>query len=377
MRLVFAFLALVFSDVGAFAQEPAKRARGYPPEMETTQAEVYKTVGDVKLSLWIYTPEGHKPGDGRAAIVFFFGGGWRNGSPKQFEPQCKYLASRGMVAIAADYRVASRHNVKAKECVADAKSAVRWIRRHAASLGIDPNRLAAGGGSAGGHLAACTGIVPGFDEASEDASVSSIPNALVLFNPAVLLATVEGQRPLNPERAGDILERIGVEPAQLSPYHHVKAESPPTIIFHGQDDATVPYRTVELFAEAMEKAGAPCKLVGYEGQGHGFFNYGRGDNAMYRRTLAAMDEFLTELAYLGPRPGSLIPESQALPTTPILHHSIAPPRSIGAKKRGSRSLTGSFLTTTRTAPFAGVISHPQRLAQTWVSSAPKKKIIDE
>jgi acetyl esterase/lipase len=286
----------------AFAQERKKRQpdRAYPPQMETTQVEVYKTIGEVTLNLWVYSPEGHKPGDRRAAIVFFFGGGWTGGSPKQFEQHCRYLASRDMVAMAADYRVASRHGVKAKDCVADAKSAVRWIRKHADSLGVDPERIAAGGGSAGGHLAACTGVIPGFDESSEEAAVSSVPNALVLFNPAVVLAPVEGQRPLNAGRGGDIRERMGVDPAQLSPYHHVKGNAPPTIIFHGKDDSTVPYRTVELFAEAMETAGARCKLAGYEGQGHGFFNYGRGDNAMYRHTLKAMDEFLTELGYLAP-----------------------------------------------------------------------------
>jgi acetyl esterase/lipase len=255
-------------------------------------------VGDVELRLWIYTPEGHKAGDARPAIVFFFGGGWRSGTPKQFEPHCKYLASRGMAAMAADYRVASRHDVKAKECVSDAKSAVRWIRRNAASLGIDPDRIAAGGGSAGGHLAACTGVVPGFEESTEDASVSSVPSALVLFNPALVLTPAEGRPGLNPDRVNDIRERMGVDPLQLSPYHHVNAGAPPTIIFHGRNDTTVPYRTAELFAAAMEKAGARCKLVGYEGQGHGFFNYGRGDGAMYRQTLEEMDAFLAELGYL-------------------------------------------------------------------------------
>ena len=87
---------------------------------------------------------------------------------------------------------ASRNQVKAVSCVADAKSAIRYVRQNAARLGVDPNRLAAGGGSAGGHLAACTGVIQGFDEAGEDTSISSVPNALALFNPAVALAPVDG-----------------------------------------------------------------------------------------------------------------------------------------------------------------------------------------
>jgi acetyl esterase/lipase len=91
---------------------------------------------------------------------------------------------------------------------------------------------------------------------------------------------------------------MGVDPVEVSPYHHVEAGAPPTIIFHGRGDTTVPYRTVELFTEKMKAAGARCTLVGYDDQRHGFFNHGRGDGAMYRATVKAMDEFLAELDYL-------------------------------------------------------------------------------
>ena len=124
-------------------------------------AEVYKTVGDVKLMIYRFTPAGHKPGDKRAAAVFFFGGGWNGGTPKQFEAHSRYLASRGMVAFVADYRVKSRQKTDPFACVEDAKAAVRYLRGHAAELGVDPERIAVGGGSAGGHLAACTGILEG------------------------------------------------------------------------------------------------------------------------------------------------------------------------------------------------------------------------
>jgi dipeptidyl aminopeptidase/acylaminoacyl peptidase len=91
---------------------------------------------------------------------------------------------------------------------------------------------------------------------------------------------------------------MGTEPRNLSPVHHVKAGVPPTIIFHGKSDQTVPFTTAEAFANAMKKAGNRCELVGYEGQGHGFFNYGRGDSRYYRETLAAADKFLVSLKYL-------------------------------------------------------------------------------
>ncbi|MSU48080.1 MAG: alpha/beta hydrolase [Opitutus sp.] len=277
---------------------PAFAALAYPPAFQGARAETYKTIGDTKLSLYIFEPAGPVQKN-RPAIVFFFGGGWTNGSPTQFEQHCRALAARGMVAITADYRVGSRHQVKPTACVADAKSALRWVRANAARLGVDPQRIAAGGGSAGGHLAAAIATVPGFDEPTEDAKISSMPNALVLFNPALVLAPLAGLEIKDFEsRVG--AERMGTDPRNLSPVHHVKRGAPPTIIFHGRADTTVPYATAEAFTSAMKKAGNRCELVGTEGAQHGFFNYGRGDGSDYRATLAATDAFLVSLGWLRP-----------------------------------------------------------------------------
>lgn len=268
---------------------PRLAAQGlpYPPEMAGTRAEVYKTIGDTMLRLYIFDPP-DGPVQGRAAIVFFFGGGWRAGSPQQFEMQCRHLASRGIVAITADYRVESRHKARVVDCVRDAKSAIRWVRQNARRLGIDPDRIAAGGGSAGGHLAAAAGLIEGLDEPGEDTRVSSRPNALVLFNPVVAF----------PLEVVGIRERAGIAVEKVSPHEHVRRGAPPTIIFHGKADTTVPYATVELFTKKMSEAGNRCELVGFEGEQHGFFNYGRNGNRRYQETLAKADEFLVSLGYL-------------------------------------------------------------------------------
>lgn len=274
-------------------------AQPYPPKFDGARVETYKQVGDVTLSVHIFEPTGPAKTN-RPAIVFFFGGGWTNGSPTQFERQCRYLATRGMVAIAADYRVASRHQVKPTACVADAKSAMRWVRANATGLGIDPKRIAAGGGSAGGHLAAATATVPGFDDPKDDLKVNAVPNALVLFNPALVLDTLDGLDMKGFEsRVG--ADRMGTDPRNLSPAHHVKRGLPPTIIFHGRADTTVPYSTAEAFTNLMTKAGNRCELHGYDGQAHGFFNYGRA-GGYYDQTIAAMDKFLVSLGWITASP---------------------------------------------------------------------------
>ena len=260
-------------------------ARAPYPNVQDARVEVYRKIGSRELKLWIFgeaDPQSPKP-----AIVFFFGGGWNSGSPAQFEDQARHFAKCGMIAITADYRVKSRDGVKVVECVKDAKAAIAWVRENARRLGIDPNRIAASGGSAGGHLAAATGTISGFGSDER-------PNALILFNPGCTLAPIEGG-PAPADRDRQLhTERFGVDAQVISPAHHIGLHTPPTLILHGKADTTVPYASVVAFESVMKKAGRPCKLVGYEGAGHGFFNGGEG----YIKTLAEADAFLLELGWL-------------------------------------------------------------------------------
>lgn len=260
---------------------PALTHDGPPPDRKVTYKEDPK--GD--LQLHIFEPEGLKTTDQRPAIVFFFGGGWNSGSPSQFYPFAKHLAEQGMVAIAADYRTKKSHGTSPVECVKDGKSAVRWIRQHATELGIDPARIAAGGGSAGGHVAAATAHSPGFEEEGEDHSVSSRPDALVLFNPVL----DNGPGEYGHGRVKKIWKAF-------SPAHNVRKGAPPAVLFLGTKDNLIPVATLERYKEKMEKAGTRCELHLYEGQAHGFFNKGRGDS--YPKILTQMDAFLRDLGYL-------------------------------------------------------------------------------
>ena len=288
--LLLVLACAVGASVSPAAPASAKAA-GHPPTITGTNVETYRKIGGTELKLWIFNPatKSEKP---LPCIVFFFGGGWSSGTPAQFEPQSRHLASRGMIAIVADYRVKSRQNALPADCVSDAKACVRWVRANASRLGIDPMRIAVGGGSAGGHLAAAVATVPGLDSATDDKTVSCLPNALILFNPGTVMAPFPGLE-LKGFGAGLDKARFGCEPTEISPIHHVKKGLPPTIIFHGKADTTVPYATVEKFTEVMKAAGNRCELIGYEGQPHGFFN-----KAKYPETLEATDGFLVSLGYL-------------------------------------------------------------------------------
>ena len=259
-----------------------------PLTLEAAIPYVYKSVGDANLRLHVYGA-GRRSAASSPAIVFFFGGGWTIGSVLHFVSQAKHFAQRGMVAIVADYRVFTRHQSTAFQSMADAKSAIRWVRGHAKELGVDVNRIAAAGGSSGGHIALSTAVFDTFDEASEDQSVSSKPNALVLFNPGVDTTDTPTHK-----TSDDLKARFGSRAREGSPIHHLKAGLPPTLILHGRNDRTVAYADVERFCGESERLGNRCQLVGYEGAGHAFFN----QEKWYWETLHEADGFLTRLGYL-------------------------------------------------------------------------------
>lgn len=271
------------------AKEVQKKKRAAMPK--SAETHIYKTVNDVKLSLYLFKPEDHEAQDQRPAIVFFHGGGWKGGSPSAFIPQCEHLAGRGMVAITVEYRVSSRHDVTPADCVEDAKTAMRWVRANANKLGINPNRIASGGGSAGGHLAACTALIADYN-ATDDPKISAAPNAMVLFNPALALAPHEGLSDIANAHLAARSKGSKVSPKKISPLSHVKKKQAPCLILFGTDDRLL--EGAEVFEHYSQEAGNTCELVTYEGAGHGFFNSGK----FRELTMKEMDQFLVDLGWL-------------------------------------------------------------------------------
>ena len=255
------------------------------PEVIASNAVVYKTIGDVALNLHVYNPKNFDEKKIHNAIIFFHGGGWNNGSHKAFKRQSMYFASRGMVAISAEYRLKNTHGTTPYDAVEDAKSAIRFVRKHAKELKINPNTITAAGGSAGGHLAASCGLLKMWDNSSEELSISSKPNALVLLNPVL---------DLGPDRFAH--KRFGNDYKSLSPIHNISKNVPPTIILVGTEDRILPVPIVKDFKSRMESFGNRCDVVLYEGQGHAFF--AKPPIKYFIETTDEIDRFLVSLGYL-------------------------------------------------------------------------------
>ena len=254
-------------------------AQGPAPDRVITYKEVH---GD-DLVLDVFLPDGWSASDRRPGMVLFFGGGWVGGDTAQFYPQARHLANLGIVAISAQYRTRNSHGTDPFTAVADGKSAMRWVRSHAAELGVDPGRILASGRSAGGHVAACSVMVDGFDDPGDDLTVSPVPQALILFNP--VLDTTE---------RGYGTEKVGERKTEASPTHLVRAGLPPTLVLHGTTDTVVPHENAERFCRLMTAAGNRCELESYEGQIHGFFQHERGEE-FFLKALHRTERFLRAL----------------------------------------------------------------------------------
>jgi len=295
MQKFLIILSLLTLSINSTAQETQKNAQA----PDGGEAHIYKIVGKVKLPLYVFNPKNHKNKEKIPAAVFFHGGSWNGGSPAKFEPHCKYLAERGMVAITVEYRVKTRQNAKIEDCIEDAKSAMRWVRANAGKLGIDPNRIASGGGSAGGHLAACVAVIDGCNAKLDNLKVSPKPNAMVLFNPALAIAKSKHFTEAINRRLGrskKLSDRSRGPLEEISPLNFAERKQPPCIMFFGTADNLK--AGADIYVDVSTKAGNDCKMVSYPGQKHGFFGYDQSGGKYFKLTVQEMDKFLVKLGWL-------------------------------------------------------------------------------
>ena len=236
-----------------------------------------------QLRLYLVHPREWKAADHRPAVVFIHGGGWGQGDADQWFPQCRYFALRGIVGASVQYRLTTgTNNIDA--CMADCQSAIAYLRRHAAELGVDPKRIAVVGESAGGHLAAALGTV------TVDAGLSeSVPDALVLLNPITDLTTRWG-------------ERLGSSAKQFSPLHHISKRTPPTLLIHGKADSVVDIRHSRAFHQRMLELGNQSRLIEVPGADHAFAVFGFGPASGNILALVEIDRYLSALGYLSGAP---------------------------------------------------------------------------
>jgi acetyl esterase/lipase len=221
-----------------------------PWEKQSAQTFEYKP----GLTLTMVGRRGAAP---KPAVLWIHGGGWTGGRPEMFLPAAEYSAAQGAIAFTVQYRLGS-----VAPAVEDVEAALVWIRKHAAELGVDPQRVIAAGDSAGGHLALALGTV-----------TRERANAIVAYNPI-------------PDLTGKWAAPAGspAEARRLSPLFHIDAKTPPALLLHGRKDTVVPFTESERFARAHAKA----KVVLYPDSQHAFVVPG------YTATPAEIDRALRD-----------------------------------------------------------------------------------
>jgi acetyl esterase/lipase len=239
--------------------------------------EVYKSIDGKELDLHVFYRGSVKPAHPTPAIVMFHGGGFSKGDPSHFHYLCDYLASRGMVAISVRYRL-NNDNI---QCLRDAKSAMRHVYKHAARFGIDPEKVAAGGGSAGGCLAAALSTSKLINEPTDDLSISPEPKALVLLNPIYASKGNLGA----PRQEQD----------DFTPMNNIHSGMAPALVLFGDEDSFVDVPTMKKFQQMMSDAGVRSELKIYPGAKHAFFTKTKEHVV---NTLVEIDRFLESLGFL-------------------------------------------------------------------------------
>jgi len=256
------FVRSTTAAVSALGISASQAGRAQAPssiELEIEKDIVFGSGGGLELRLDVYRPP--RGVAKRMAVIHLHGGGFSRGSKAGVEIPSRAFASQGYVSIASSYRLTGQARWPAP--IEDTKAAIRWTRANADRLGIDADKIAVAGYSAGGLLAlfaAGTADRPEFEGEGGNAGVSSKVAACVAVYPAVTAT-----RGLMPEGSDGEAER-----AAASPGHYVSGAFAPTAFVHGVADEIIDYTSSVDFFNALNKHGVKADLHLFQGATHAF-----------------------------------------------------------------------------------------------------------
>ena len=250
----------------------------------------YKEEDGVTREMEIYFPKDHDAAtESVPGIIMFHGGGWGGGKRDQFRYLCHYFAKRGLVAATVSYRLATKagngEGSRKRVCITDAKSAIRWYKQHAKKLGIDAQRIIAGGGSAGGHVSLLATTNPELNDPHDNREYDTSVVAYLLFNPALGMADAK-------DSEVDFLQ-------------HIRPDFPPAIVFFGSEDEKWLKGWNAAYTKMQSLDIRSVELWIAEAQEHSFFN----KQPWQDMTIRASDEFLKALGLIKGEPTLMLPKT--------------------------------------------------------------------
>ena len=274
------------------------------PRYTVKDRVVYASPEGKSLRLTLYQPK-QDTTEARPVVLLIHGGGWKFGTRYQCMWYAHRFAEHGYVAVSINYRMMMKYPFP--NCIHDAKAAVRWLRLHAEEYHIDPNRIAALGESAGGHLATLLGTTPGKPEfeGAENGGASSAVQAVISIYGATDLSYYKdpdsiidlwGITPKFMGRfVGEGKQKDGQDAfAVASPVNYASKQTPPTLFIHGTDDHMVPFEQSKRFYEKLQSLGVPTKLIAVPDRDHGFDHFHPSErNQIFKEILAFLDKHMS------------------------------------------------------------------------------------
>lgn len=279
------------------APDATKAAKRIRPGVAVEQNLVYAKVGDRKLRLNLFRPEGSVEGTRRPLIVWIHGGGWRKGSYHGSPAVAMATPKSGYVVASIEYRLTDEATFPAQ--IEDCRAAIRWLRAHADRFGIDPNRVGVWGSSAGGHLAALVGTAGNADlwNIGDHLDQSTrVQAACDFFGPADLDAIPDdspharASGTLGLFLGGALAEKRDLA-REASPITYVDRDDPPFLIAHGTADRLVTVDQSDRLVARLKKAGVPVDYLRIEGVAHGLKGTPKGGHPTLDEVYEQVHEF--------------------------------------------------------------------------------------
>ena len=269
----------------------------------------YKKISGKDLSLFYFLPEHINVKKKYPAIVFIHGGAWTGGAASTFNSYAAYFSKRNITAISIDYRLIKNKSDDIINCIADCKSAIRFIKANAVFFHIDPDKLVICGESAGGHLAACMQLLDSYNDPADDLRINTKPKALILLNPVLNLAVSTFIKYVDPEvlfasggsfDSSFIFKKNLTKAKKISPLFQLQNDFPPTLLINGIDDKVTPALFAQTFADSINHyTHNNCRLVLWPDTGHAFaVPHYKSSELVVVNTVKEIEHFLTDLNIL-------------------------------------------------------------------------------
>jgi acetyl esterase/lipase len=251
--------------------DPRSASLSAQPPLPTERDVTYCTLDGVELKMDIYRPQ--RSAAPTPALLYVHGGGWTGGDKRSGEGirDIPELLARGYLVAAVNYRLAPRYKFPAM--IEDVKCAVRFLRANAERFSINPEKIGAWGGSAGGHLVALLGTADataGWDVGQYLEQSSRVQAVVDMYGPTDLTVLFEGANPRLMEQVFGTSDRNSETLQKASPVNWVSSDDPPFLILHGERDPLVPVSQSQIFYEKLRAAGVPATFVIVKNAGHGF-----------------------------------------------------------------------------------------------------------